>query len=40
MQHHPTVLWEQELYDGFELKMETPFFFTFPGDVSLELMFK
>ncbi|KAL1929785.1 hypothetical protein VTP01DRAFT_1923 [Rhizomucor pusillus] len=30
--HHPTVLWEQELYDGFELKMETPFFFTFPGD--------
>lgn len=34
LQNHPAVIWEQELYDGFELKMDTPFFFTFTADVS------
>ncbi|KAI9317463.1 hypothetical protein BX666DRAFT_2154070, partial [Dichotomocladium elegans] len=32
LMHPRDILWEQELYDGFELTMATPFFFTFPGD--------
>ncbi|KAI8986045.1 hypothetical protein BDB01DRAFT_849872 [Pilobolus umbonatus] len=30
--NHTGVIWEQELYDGFEFKEETPFFFTFAAD--------
>ncbi|KAI9286386.1 hypothetical protein BC943DRAFT_351695 [Umbelopsis sp. AD052] len=32
LKNHPAVIWEQELYDGFEFKMDTPFFFTFTAD--------
>ncbi|KAJ2386137.1 hypothetical protein GGI23_006561, partial [Coemansia sp. RSA 2559] len=28
----PQVLWEQELYEGFEFTQKTPYFFTFLGD--------
>ncbi|KAI8099821.1 uncharacterized protein BX664DRAFT_322201 [Halteromyces radiatus] len=30
--HHKGVIWEQELYDGFQLNKQTPFFFTFAAD--------
>ncbi|CAM0134788.1 unnamed protein product [Umbelopsis sp. WA50703] len=29
---HQGVIWEQELYDGFELKKDKPFFLTFSAD--------
>lgn len=32
LKNHQGVIWEQELYDGFELKKDTPFFFTFSAD--------
>ncbi|KAI9497702.1 hypothetical protein BDB00DRAFT_803689, partial [Zychaea mexicana] len=32
LMHPRDILWEQELYDGFELDMQTPFFFAFAGD--------
>jgi len=28
------VIWEHELYEGFEYFQDRPFFHTFPGDVS------
>ncbi|KAI8067939.1 hypothetical protein BC940DRAFT_367252 [Gongronella butleri] len=30
--NHRGVVWEQELYDGFQLDKQTPFFFTFASD--------
>jgi Wiskott-Aldrich syndrome protein len=31
---HKGIIWEQELYDGFELVKNTPFFFSFAADVT------
>ncbi|KAI8638894.1 hypothetical protein BD408DRAFT_8489 [Parasitella parasitica] len=30
--HHKGVIWEQELYDGFEFTKHTPFFYSFAAD--------
>lgn len=31
------VVWEHELYEGFEYYEDRPFFYSFPGDVSAHL---